>query len=251
MNGLAFDWLPSGLILLLVIELILLVSMLVYRSIAQLLGKAEPSDFFVIFYRTFWRAMANPKLYPLPVNYDPSPPKRDEAAVVAGEGERLTEDELESIMAAGDGAEEPEAMPMPTARPVGVAAPAKPRRQAADDEDDGIGRPELSVEVEGPAEAEKLLEANAAAGRVRLAVPFAPDAGRANEVVVRRLASIFGVERHQVQIAAGHTKAHKTVLIAGVTAAVLADRLQMAGDDEERSMLDSITDEPSLAFRDE
>lgn len=59
--------------------------------------------------------------------------------------------------------------------------------------------------------------------KVRVAAP--PEAGKANEAVRRLLAEALGVPPRQVAIIAGESAPEKTVLISGVSADHVAQRL--------------------------
>lgn len=59
--------------------------------------------------------------------------------------------------------------------------------------------------------------------KVRVAAP--PEAGKANEAVRRLLAGALGVPPRQVAIIAGESTPEKTVLISGVSAEQVAQRL--------------------------
>lgn len=59
--------------------------------------------------------------------------------------------------------------------------------------------------------------------KVRVAAP--PEAGKANEAVRRLLAGALGVPPRQVAIIAGESTPEKTVLISGVSADQVAQRL--------------------------
>lgn len=59
--------------------------------------------------------------------------------------------------------------------------------------------------------------------KVRVAAP--PEAGKANEAVRRLLAEALGVPPRQVAIIAGESTPEKTVLISGVSADQVAQRL--------------------------
>lgn len=59
--------------------------------------------------------------------------------------------------------------------------------------------------------------------KVRVAAP--PEAGKANEAVRRLLAEALGVPPRQVAIIAGESTPEKTVLISGVSADHVAQRL--------------------------
>lgn len=235
----AFDWWPGGLAWLLVLELLALGVMLCARWIAGLIGKTEPTDFFVIFYRVFWQAMRNPRRYPVPINYEPVMPKRAMDPSVVCEDESLTEDELERLLAGGDD-----------------EAPARSGVAGVDDDDlsGGTQRSEMEVRVVGPSRQECVRGLEH--GVLVIAVPFAPDDGRANGIAIGLVSRLLRVEQHQVAILAGHTKGDKTLRISGLTPTDLAARrgeMEAAAtpttpmEEEE----DPFTNDPAVAFRDD
>jgi uncharacterized protein (TIGR00251 family) len=73
-------------------------------------------------------------------------------------------------------------------------------------------KPRSSREGVGPAQVDRLV----------VAVNAPPVEGKANEAVVRVLASTFGVPRSAVTIVRGETGRKKTIRIAGITAATVA-----------------------------
>ena len=248
-DSFAFDWWPGLLAWILVFELILLAVMVVARWLAASLGKGDPRDFFVIFHRVFWRAMRSPSLYPLPVNYQPVPPKKPTQQVDAGEQEALTEDELDSLLSCdGDAPASP--------------AASTPAANNAIDEDDvsgGTMRCELDVRVVGPSPQDAVRGIES--GVLLIDVTVAPDDGRANGTAIGLVAKVLRVESHQIAITAGHTRPDKTLKISGLSGEDLARRksemsgaatqtpasnigLGNAGDDP-------WGDEPSLSFQDD
>jgi hypothetical protein len=64
------------------------------------------------------------------------------------------------------------------------------------------------------------------AGALKVAVTAPPEDGRANAAVVEVLAGWLGVRRSRVELVAGATNRNKAVLVRGLTAADLADRVQ-------------------------
>lgn len=237
-NEWAFDWWPGGLAWLLVFELLALGVMLGARLVADLIAKNEPTDFFVIFYRVFWRAMRNPRLYPVPVNYEPVLPRRAIDTSVVCDDQALTEDELERLFA-GDELDD--------------AAPAS-SGVADDDMSGGTRRCELEVRVIGPSRQECIRGVED--GVLVIAVPFAPDDGRSNGTAIGLVSRLLRVEQHQVAIIAGHTKGDKTLRISGLTPTDLAARrgeMEMAATPalEELEEADPFTSDPAVAFRDD
>ena len=73
-------------------------------------------------------------------------------------------------------------------------------------------KPRSSREGLGPVQGDRLV----------VAVNAPPVDGKANEAVIRVLASTFGVPRSAITIVRGETGRKKTVRIAGVTAAAVA-----------------------------
>jgi uncharacterized protein (TIGR00251 family) len=61
---------------------------------------------------------------------------------------------------------------------------------------------------------------------LKLAVAAPPEAGRANEAVVKLLASLFGIKKADVQIVAGRTRPLKRIAITGLTVAAARERLR-------------------------
>lgn len=217
-HELAFNWRPGILEWILVLELIALAAMGGFRYVARVLGRAAPTDFFVIFYRVFWSAMRNPRQYPVPVNYQPVLPRRKAPARVDLEENAtgLTDEELERLMA-GDDEEEPDA-------DAPVAARTEPRRS---EEDDGMGgtlQTELDVHV-SVGGTPRLTGVEYGVLFVDVNVP--PDDGRANQIVIRELAKLLSIQPHQVVITAGHSKADKTFRLSGVAADLLEERLEL------------------------
>jgi uncharacterized protein len=64
------------------------------------------------------------------------------------------------------------------------------------------------------------------AWKVRVAAP--PEAGRANDAVVRLLADTLALPQRDVEIVAGHTARDKVVSLAGIDAAETERRLDAA-----------------------
>ena len=73
-------------------------------------------------------------------------------------------------------------------------------------------KPRSSREGLGPVQGDRLV----------VAVNAPPVDGKANEAVIRVLASTFGVPRSAITIVRGETGRKKTIRIAGVTAAAVA-----------------------------
>ena len=222
-SEIAFSWRAGTLEWMVVLEIVVLLTMAAFRYVAGLLGRSDPTDPFVIFYRVFWQALYHPRHYPVPVNYRPVPPRREKKAV-RPEGEEmtggLTDEELEAIMR-GDADESPgpSAAPPPGRR----AAPA--RRSPVDEPDSGTGgtvQSTLEVQVvAGPLP--QVLRFDGSTLVIQVNVP--PDDGRANAIVIRHVCNMLRLETHQVAIAHGHTKPEKSLRISGMSAAALADRV--------------------------
>lgn len=219
-----FDWWPGGLAWLLVLELVTLGVIAAFRTLAQMLGRDNPRDFFVVFYRVFWSAFARPNLHPIPLNYQPTRPKQDVPPEAFGDGSGLSDDEIDSLMTED--------------RHDDAAA------TSAGDDAYGSKVPELLVRVESPRETTSVLSIDALRSIVTLGVTTAPDDGRANAAAVTEVSRLLGVGRHQVRLAAGQTKADKTLAVTGLTADGISDRLATAA-------AASLGDEASVGFRDE
>ena len=212
-DELAFNWHPGVLEWLIVLELVVLLVLAGYRWVAHMLGRSAPTDAFVIFYRTFWKAFRTPSAYPIPVNYQPVLPKRRAPKLEEPlEGAGLTDEEIENLMvdslAGGDG-EEGER----------ERAPAR-----------------LGLDDSGEAEGMSLLEVHVVSGRsvgiqsveegaMTVSVDVAPDDGRANRIVIEQACTMLQLKPHQVGLMAGHTKADKTLKITGLSPSQLRDRL--------------------------
>ena len=69
-------------------------------------------------------------------------------------------------------------------------------------------------------------------GAWRLEVQAVPEAGRANEAVVRLLASALGLGRGEVRVAAGESSRSKVIEIDGLAAADVEARLERAAAEE-------------------
>lgn len=62
----------------------------------------------------------------------------------------------------------------------------------------------------------------------KIRVTAAPERGRANDAVVRLLASTLALARADVEIVSGHTGRDKIVEVAGITPAELERRLALS-----------------------
>ena len=214
----AFNWRPGVLEWLLVVELVVLLTMGLYRYVAALLGRTAPTDPLVIFYHVFWRAFRTPRRYPIPVNYQPVPPRKPKVKVDdAVEGTGLTDDELEALMAGAADADGP---------PPGGAP--------ADQENLGGTRQVLLEVTIVPAPQPGIRGLRG--GRVLVGADLPPDDGRANQLAIRHVCTLLRVQPHQVAIQAGHGKADKTLRVSGLSADELADRLAVLGRDSEATL---------------
>ncbi len=200
-RNLAFDWWPGGLGWLLVFELFFLGVMALYRWVAIHLGRGDPTDFFVIFHRVFWRALLHPREYPIPVNYQPVPPRRDKSIVDMEVGDDLTEGELERLLRGEDSEEDD-----------------SPKDEAFD----SGNQSELQVRVIGPVDVEEVRGFDK--GVLTVAVTVAPDDGRANAIAMAMVARILRLESHQVSITTGHIRADKTLRLHGISPFELDNR---------------------------
>ena len=72
----------------------------------------------------------------------------------------------------------------------------------------------------------------AADGAWRLRVRAAPEAGRANEAVVRLLAEVLGLNHGALRLAAGQSSRSKWIEIDGLAAADVESRLERAAEGE-------------------
>lgn len=210
-NEFAFNWRPGLLEWMLILELIILLVLAAYRYVAYLLGRSAPTDAFVIFYRTFWKAFRTPSRYPIPVNYQPTQPKRTKPRLEEPlEGAGLTDEEIENLMvdslAGGDGGE--------TRRPAADG-------DAAPDDDEGQSTLEVHV-VSGPSVAIESVDG----GAMTIRVDVAPDDGRANRIVIEQACIALNLKPHQVGLQAGHTRADKTLRITGLSPGQLQQKLE-------------------------
>jgi uncharacterized protein len=83
-------------------------------------------------------------------------------------------------------------------------------------ERDGVLTVDIVVQPRASREALSLL-----GDRLKVSVTAAPVDGKANDAVIRALASALGVPRAAIEIARGDTSRRKTVRIRGVTRAAL------------------------------
>lgn len=218
----AFNWRPGLLEWLIVLELVILLVLAAYRYVAYLLGRNAPTDPFVIFYRTFWRAFRTPKRYPIPVNYQPVPPKRDKPRLEESlDGAGLTDEEIEALMTS-------DALADPDAAPRAAASGDSPAPSEEGDEFQSL----LPVRVvtERSAGVLRIEE-----GTLVVAVDVAPDDGRANRIVIQNACTVLRLKPHQVAIHAGHTKADKTLRLSGMGSQQLAERLRELGGAHEET----------------
>ena len=224
----AFDWSPGILGVLLLFELVLLATMGGFRWVAKLLGRAEPNDPMVIFYRVFWRAMLQPKHYPVPVNYEPVLPREKRQMIPGSDQAGLNEDELERLFSDDDDE--------PIGRPKGSVF-------AYDEANAMVGGGTLLVRCEGPAPAEQVVGFDDETLVVR--VTCEPDAGQANAAAMRAAAIVLGVEAYRVQITSGQIRASKELKINGMSdEAIEKKRLSLEGTGIG-------ADDQSLTFRDD
>ena len=203
MFRIAFNWQPGPLEWLLVLELILLVVLAGYRLIARMLGRNNPSDWFVIFYSVFWRAFRSPRNYPVPVNYLPVLPKKPKPKLddEGAEGAGLTDEEIELLMGESGGADKP-----PVPKDALLSA------QHAD----------VHVRVvTGMTVAVRSIDE----GIITISVNVPPDDGRANRIVIDQICTMLHLKPHQVAIQTGHTRADKSMRITGMTEKQLEEKL--------------------------
>ncbi len=62
-------------------------------------------------------------------------------------------------------------------------------------------------------------------GALKIAVRKPPEAGAANQAVIRLLADALDLPRHSLDILRGHTQPRKEIRVRGITGQALADRL--------------------------
>ena len=236
-----FDWWPGGLMWLFVFELVVLATMAMFRIVAKLLGRDEPHDFFVVFYRTFWQALRHPRLHPVPVNYEPVPPKRDEGPAISTSGEAIDEDALDSLFQSEQAYDD---------------APAAAGGAAVASADAGLDN-ELEVTCHGPCDHDGI-RAIGPEG-IHLAVKCDPGSGLANPVALREVALALGIPQHLLAIVSGQTRSQKTLRVNGVSPAELNQRLASASRDVPEMPASPEDDEEdgwgdcgdSVAFRDD
>ena len=269
----AFNWRPGALEWLLVLEGVILLTMAVFRSVAGMLGRGAPTDPFVIFYRVFWSAMRSPKRYPVPVNYEPVPPKERKVRVTDeptdGTG-GLTDDELERLMGEGMCDDLSPVAAAATAAmdharwdaPVdmGDDEPVDAIHFRGDADDFDAAPPPAAPASGGGGTLQSNLVLHVVAGPVprvvaydgdalTLATGLAPDDGRSNAVALRLLGEVAGIETHQIALLAGHARAEKTTRVSGLTAGQLRMKLFQATVNAPPQFDDPA--EPSLGFRDD
>lgn len=205
MFRIAFNWQPGPLEWLLVLELVLLLVLAGYRGIAKMLGRNNPTDWFVIFYSVFWRAFRSPRNYPVPVNYLPVLPKRPKPKLdEEPEGTGLTDEEIELLMGGAGGEGGPKA-----AAEKGALLSAQ------------HGDVHVRV-VTGMTVAVRSIDE----GIVTISANVPPDDGRANRIVIDQLCTMLHVKPHQVSIQTGHTRADKSMRITGMTQKQLDEKLE-------------------------
>ena len=85
-------------------------------------------------------------------------------------------------------------------------------------------RARLSVRVH-PGARHDALVGRRESGEWKLAVTAAPEDGRANEAVVKLLANLLGITRHQVSVARGLSSRGKQIEIEGMSAQEAESRL--------------------------
>jgi uncharacterized protein (TIGR00251 family) len=62
-------------------------------------------------------------------------------------------------------------------------------------------------------------------GVLKVAVAQAPEKGKANKAIIEFLAKTLGLRRSNLEIISGHTSSQKQVLVRGLSASELAERL--------------------------
>jgi uncharacterized protein len=64
------------------------------------------------------------------------------------------------------------------------------------------------------------------AGMLKVAVTAPPDKGRANDAIVEVLAEALGLKRSQIDLVSGPTSRQKKLLVRGMTAETLQNKLR-------------------------
>ena len=227
MNDFVFDWWPDALAYVLLVELVALATMGGFQGLAKLLGRNEPNDFFVIFYRVFWRAFAKPRLYPVPINYEPVPPKREASGASIDQAAALDDDDVEALLG-------------------GIDLPGDEPATDGNVPDDEAEAMTVEVVVDGNADRDAVTAIEATA--IRVATTVSAESGLANATALDQVGLALGVPRHQMSIVSGHTRAEKTLRINGLSAAELDARLASAAASCQPAD-DGWGDEESVAFR--
>ena len=65
------------------------------------------------------------------------------------------------------------------------------------------------------------------AGRLKVAVTQAPEKGKANQAIVKLLASVLGIKRQQISLLSGETSGQKKFCIAGLTLDELREKVEL------------------------
>lgn len=92
--------------------------------------------------------------------------------------------------------------------------------------DDGRGNTLLAVKAVPGARRDEIAGPLGERLKVRTSVP--PEGGRANAAICALIAEKLGVKPRDVMLHAGHASAEKTVLIAGLDARAVTERLGLA-----------------------
>jgi uncharacterized protein len=88
---------------------------------------------------------------------------------------------------------------------------------------DRAGGVEFSVRVVPGASRTKVVGEWGSALKVAVSAP--PERGKANDAVIKLIASVLSVKRADVQIISGHGQPLKRLVVSGITAAVARQRL--------------------------
>jgi len=91
--------------------------------------------------------------------------------------------------------------------------------------DDGRGNTLLAVKVVPGARRDEIAGILGERLKVRTSAP--PEGGRANAAICALIAEELGLKPRDVMLHAGHASAEKTVVITGLDAATVADRLRL------------------------
>lgn len=72
------------------------------------------------------------------------------------------------------------------------------------------------------------------AGRLKVAVTQAPEKGKANQALIKLLAELLELKRHQIALVSGETSSQKKFCVAGVNLSDLRRRIESLLDEPGR-----------------